>query len=70
MVFTAFTLGVKPRGTLLAFFVEEPTVHPTGSEYCRFAWGGQAATVGLAGIAPFPTNSCLSGLPVTSKDGL
>jgi len=26
----------------------------TGSDYCLIAWGGQAAIVGLGGIAPFP----------------
>ena len=26
----------------------------TGSDYCSVAWGGQAAIVGLVGIAPFP----------------
>ena len=35
----------------------EPTVHQTGSDDCLIAWGGQAAIVGLAGIALFPTNS-------------
>ena len=25
----------------------------TGSDYCLVAWGGQAAIVGVAGIAPF-----------------
>ena len=33
----------------------EPTVHLTDSDYCLIAWGGQAATVGLARIAPFPS---------------
>jgi hypothetical protein len=34
--------------------LEEPTVHPTGSDYCLIAWGGQAAIVGLAGLTLFP----------------
>ena len=32
----------------------EPTVHLTGSDSCLSAWGGQAAIVGLEGIARFP----------------
>jgi hypothetical protein len=34
--------------------LEEPTVHLTGSDYYLIAWGGQAAIVGLEGIARFP----------------
>ena len=43
----------------------------TGFDYCLIAWGGQAAIVGLVGIALFPTDSySLVWLPVTLSYGL
>ena len=32
----------------------------TGSDYCLIAWGGQAAIVGLVGIALFPARFLLT----------
>ena len=40
----------------------------TGSDYCLVAWGGQAAIVGVAGIALFlPDSYSGIGLPATSS---
>ena len=39
--------------------VSEPTVSPTGSDYCSGASGGQAVIGGLVGITPSCIDSCL-----------
>ena len=35
--------------------LQEPTVHPTGSDYCLVAWGGQAAIAGRGGNRSVPS---------------